>query len=200
MALVERVQQARREVVGGGHHADVQQAALAARAVVVDVGAVRHERGLCGPYLRADDAGVLQQLAPGVGQALAMLAVEQRRAHVGLQLADLHRDGRLRHVQLLGGTREAAAGGHRLEDAQGSQIEGLHRRGRNELGSFPGRRRTAVIRSEGEPPRRAGMAPTPARPFTDHITLLMQVINLHQLRLLAAIPTLQSCIQRTLPH
>jgi hypothetical protein len=64
-------------------------------------------------------AAGLQHLRAG-GREVDLLAqlLEQRQAGVLLQLAHLRGHGRLRQVQLLGGAREAAVAGHRLEHLQ----------------------------------------------------------------------------------
>ena len=61
-------------------------------------------------------ARVRQERLAGLGQRhVALHAVEQRRAELGLQLADLLADRRLGDVQLLGRAGEVQMAAHRLE-------------------------------------------------------------------------------------
>ncbi|KFB66481.1 MAG: hypothetical protein CAPSK01_004160 [Candidatus Accumulibacter vicinus] len=63
------------------------------------------------------------QALPGRRQAhLARRAHEERRFQLLLEALDLARQGRLRDVQLGGGTREAAVAGRQQEAAQGVQV------------------------------------------------------------------------------
>ena len=63
-----------------------------------------------------------QRLAGGGEHDPPADPVEQRRAELGLELADRLRDRRLRHVLGLGGPGHAAAVDHREEEAQPPQI------------------------------------------------------------------------------
>ena len=70
-----------------------------------------------------DVLGAGQEGASGIVQPhAAALAVEQRRANLCFQLADLLRQRRLRHAQLLGGLREVLGFGGGDEIAQMPQF------------------------------------------------------------------------------
>ncbi len=125
VAPVELAEQARREVVGGLHHAQVQQPAQATRGLGAAALGVEGHRLFGRAHLRQDDARVPQQLLPGVAQAFAVGRVEQGRTQLLFQLAHHHRDGGLRQRQLFGRAREAAAAGHRLEHPQMPDLQ-LH--------------------------------------------------------------------------
>ena len=109
IALDDLREQPRREVFPGGGHRDAQ-GARAGRAEsrkalldLADLGEdVLHRR---------------VQFAPCIGHVdLAADDLEQRQADRLRQLLDLHRHGRLGHVQFLGRAGEAAQSGDGLED------------------------------------------------------------------------------------
>ena len=64
-----------------------------------------------------------QQIAAGLRQRdVPLVAIEQLDADRGLQLLNLHRQGRLRHVQLGSGAGEAARAGKREKGANVAQV------------------------------------------------------------------------------
>ncbi len=107
-------EQARREILRGGHHADVQPPA----AQALHGG----ERFLGLAQLLGDDAGVARQFLAGLGEedALADLLGERQPGRF-FQAAHLHGDGGLGQVQFVGGARERQVARHRLENLQLAQ-------------------------------------------------------------------------------
>ena len=66
-----------------------------------------------------------------VGVDAAARALEQRRAQLVLEPADLVRERRLGHVQLLRGAREVPVPGHRLDASQLPELHAIDRRSRS---------------------------------------------------------------------
>ncbi len=93
----------------GGRHADRERPALVARAQRV------HGRGEALEALAKTRQTGLSRI--GESQR-AVGALEQRQPQVGLQALDLMADRRGRHVQLLGGARDAQVAGGGLEGAE----------------------------------------------------------------------------------
>jgi hypothetical protein len=84
----------------------------------------RLELGLGGRDAGENRLGVLDQRAPGVGQAHATrAAVEQRRPRLALERGDLLRDAGLGVGEGLGGVLERAVLGDGSEDAKALDIE-----------------------------------------------------------------------------
>ena len=76
---------------------------------------------------REDGVGIVESDAPRLRQDEPPAdPLEQRMAHLALELLDLHRQGRLRQVQLLGGTRQAALVGDGPEVAQVVEVKVPH--------------------------------------------------------------------------
>jgi len=112
-------QQARKEVVAGADHRDVQ---LAAR----DALELRH-RAFGQLELLDDPAADVEQFGAGRRQVdLLAELLEERKAGVVLELLDLGGDGRLRQVQLFGRARETQVPRDGFEDLQLAQRGVLH--------------------------------------------------------------------------
>jgi hypothetical protein len=98
-----------------GGEADRNAAGFAARS------AAGADLGLLG--LRQDRLGVGKEGAAGVGQRhAARMALEQRDLDLAFQGADLLRQRRLLHAELLGGTGDMAFVGHSDEVAEMAQF------------------------------------------------------------------------------
>jgi hypothetical protein len=117
MRLRELGEQAGHEVFGGADQADRQLAGLGTeQALQVGLGVLDF----------AEHAQrVVHQQITGIGQRdAAPQAFEQRQADVVLELLELHRDGRRRQVQLLGGAGVAEVAGGDDEDLQLAERQG----------------------------------------------------------------------------
>ena len=117
--LVEARQQLGHEVLGGADQADGQQPVLQP---------LQPRHGVVGILQRRQQPARMHQevLAGGRQRQLAALAVEQRQPDLRLQLLDLHRHGRRRQMQRLGGARHAAVLGDLGKDPKLAEADVHH--------------------------------------------------------------------------
>jgi hypothetical protein len=120
VALAKRLERGREQQIDHRRDADRQRAAPQ-RLGVAHLQVQLAHRGQHVLAVGVDDAA-------GVGQAqLAPVADQQLRADLVLELAHHLADGRLGHVQRLGGLGEAVQAHGFNEIAQRSDIQGFHR-------------------------------------------------------------------------